>query len=79
MVFQCHPLYNYYNCSEGENKIIHGEKYDMKKTETNMDVEAIKQTVLDYIEGFYYVEPSRVKQSVHPELTKFGFIRMENV
>ena len=50
----------------------------MKKTETNMDVEAIKQTVLDYIEGFYYVEPSRVKQSVHPELTKFGFIRMEN-
>ena len=49
--------------------------YDMKKSETNKDVEAIKQAVLDYVEGAYTVNPDRIEQSVHPKLAKLGFIR----
>jgi hypothetical protein len=48
----------------------------MKKSETNKDVEAIKQAVLDYVEGAYTVDPARIERSVHPKLAKLGFIRV---
>jgi hypothetical protein len=49
----------------------------MKKSEAQKDVEAIRQAVLDYVEGAYMVDPSRTKRSVHPELAKLGFIQKE--
>ena len=39
--------------------------------------EAIKQAVLDYVEGVYNVDPSRIERSVHPDLTKGGFFQKE--
>lgn len=35
--------------------------------------EAVRQAVLDYVEGIYDVEPDRIERSVHPELAKRGF------
>ena len=35
--------------------------------------EAVRQAVLDYVEGIYEVNPARIERSVHPELTKRGF------
>lgn len=37
--------------------------------------EAVHQAVLDYVEGVYNVDPSRIERSVHPELAKVGFYR----
>lgn len=37
------------------------------------DNEAVRQAVLDYVEGVYEVDPTRIKRSVHPELAKRGF------
>ena len=34
--------------------------------------QAIKEAVLDYIEGLYYMEPERIERSVHPDLSKRG-------
>ena len=42
------------------------------------DKEAVRQAVLDYVEGVYNVDPSRIERSVHPELAKVGFYRSEN-
>ena len=42
------------------------------------DREAVRQAVLDYVEGIYNVEPSRVERSVHPKLAKIGFYRGPN-
>ena len=39
--------------------------------------EAVKQAVLDYVEGVYNVEPSRIERSVHPDLAKGGFFQKE--
>ena len=39
------------------------------------DREAIRQAVLDYVEGIYNVEPARIERSVHPNLAKLGFYR----
>jgi len=39
------------------------------------DRAAIKQAILDYAEGLYTVDPSRIERSVHPELAKVGFWR----
>jgi hypothetical protein len=33
----------------------------------------IRQAVLDYVEGVYEVDPTRIERSVHPELAKRGF------
>ena len=30
---------------------------------------------LDYVEGIYNVEPSRIERSMHPKLAKLGFCR----
>ena len=35
--------------------------------------EAVRQAVLDYVEGIYEVNPARIERSVHPELAKRGF------
>jgi hypothetical protein len=42
------------------------------------DREAVRQAVLDYVEGIYGVDPSRVQRSVHPKLAKTGFYRGPN-
>ena len=37
--------------------------------------EAIKQVILDYVEAIYKVDPSRIEESVHADLTKRGFFK----
>lgn len=37
--------------------------------------EAVKQAVLDYVEGIYNVEPARVERSVHADMAKRGFFK----
>ncbi|MFN7949877.1 MAG: nuclear transport factor 2 family protein [Blastocatellia bacterium] len=39
------------------------------------DREAVRQAVLNYVEGVYNVEPARIERSVHPKLAKTGFYR----
>jgi Putative lumazine-binding len=39
------------------------------------DREAVRQAVLDYVEGIYNVEPARIERSVSPNLAKMGFYR----
>ena len=39
------------------------------------DKAAVHQAALDYLEGIYLVDPSRIERSVHPDLTKRGFWR----
>ena len=41
----------------------------------NNEREAVKQAVLDYVEGIYEVTPARIEKSVHPELAKRGFFK----
>ena len=43
--------------------------------DANADREAVKQAVLDYVEGIYNVEPARIERSVSPNLAKLGFYR----
>jgi hypothetical protein len=43
--------------------------------ETNADREAVRQAVLDYVEGIYNVQPERIERSVSPNLAKMGFYR----
>src|SRR5512138_2999244 len=40
-----------------------------------MAVEEVRQAVLDYVEGTYQVDPARTKGSVHPEISKIGYVR----
>ena len=35
--------------------------------------EAVRQAALDYVEGIYNVDPSRIERSVHPDLAKRGY------
>lgn len=42
---------------------------------TSDEREAVRQAVLDYVEGVYNVDPARIEHSVHPELAKRGFYR----
>ena len=37
------------------------------------DEKAVRQAVLDYVEGIYEVDPSRIERSVSKELHKVGF------
>ena len=43
--------------------------------DANADREAVRQAVLDYVEGIYNVEPARIERSVSPNLAKMGFYR----
>src|SRR5262245_46611326 len=40
------------------------------QTASEADKEAIKQTALDYIEGWYEGNPERMERALHPELAK---------
>ncbi|MFY9573635.1 MAG: nuclear transport factor 2 family protein [Blastocatellia bacterium] len=37
--------------------------------------EMVRLAVLDYVEGVYQVEPTRIERSVHPNLSKHGYWR----
>lgn len=37
------------------------------------DYEAVRQAVLDYVEGVYEADTTRIERSVHPVLAKRGF------
>src|SRR5262245_29466447 len=39
------------------------------------DRAAVQQAALDYVEGLYNADPSRIERSVHPMLIKRGFWR----
>jgi hypothetical protein len=39
------------------------------------DRAAVQQAALDYVEGIYTTDPSRIERSVHPQLQKRGFWR----
>jgi hypothetical protein len=39
------------------------------------DKAAVQEAAMDYLEGIYLVDPSRIERSVHPDLTKRGFWR----
>ena len=41
--------------------------------QTDAEREAVRQAVLDYVEGIYEVSPARIERSVHPDLAKRGF------
>lgn len=41
--------------------------------QTDEDRNEVKQAALDYVEGVYEVNPSRIERSVHPDLVKRGF------
>jgi hypothetical protein len=45
------------------------------QAQTDADREAVRQAALDYVEGVYNVDPSRIERSVHPKLAKLGFYR----
>jgi hypothetical protein len=45
------------------------------QAQTDADSEAVRRAALDYVEGIYNVEPSRIERSVHPKLAKLGFYR----
>lgn len=51
--------------------------FESPEFSTNDEREAVRQAVLDYVEGVYQVEPERIERSVHPELTKHGFYRQQ--
>src|SRR5262249_8925301 len=40
---------------------------------TQTDREAVKEAVLDYVEGVYEANPAKIERSVHPQLAKRGF------
>src|SRR5436305_14632705 len=42
----------------------------MAKAQSAADAEAIKQTALDYIEGWYEGNAERMERALHPELAK---------
>jgi len=41
--------------------------------QTDADRKGVRAAVLDYVEGIYEVDASRIERSVHPELAKRGF------
>jgi hypothetical protein len=46
------------------------EKAPDKAPAATSDTEQIKQTALDYIEGFYEADAARMERALHPELAK---------
>ncbi len=40
-----------------------------------VDRAGVEAAALDYVEGLYNADPSRIERSVHPQLTKRGFWR----
>ncbi|MEW6212215.1 MAG: nuclear transport factor 2 family protein [Acidobacteriota bacterium] len=46
---------------------------DARTAQSMGDKEAVRQAALDYVEGIYNVDPSRIERSVHPDLAKRGY------
>lgn len=44
-----------------------------RRATTDVEKEAVRAAVLDYVEGIYEVKPERIARSVHPQLRKYGF------
>jgi len=49
--------------------------YAQAKSPSGDEQEAVRSAVLDYVEGVYNVDPSRIERSVHPDLAKRGYWR----
>ena len=49
--------------------VVHVQAQD-KAPATTPDAELIKQTALDYIEGWYDADAARMERALHPELAK---------
>jgi hypothetical protein len=47
------------------------------QAQSSDEKEAVRRAVLDYVEGVYNVDPSRIERSVHPDLNKLGFWRQK--
>ncbi|MBX2970296.1 MAG: nuclear transport factor 2 family protein [Cyclobacteriaceae bacterium] len=45
------------------------------RAQTPTDREQVYAAIEDYVDALYLVQPDRIKQSVHPNLTKKGFWR----
>lgn len=45
------------------------------KAQNPVDKAAVHQAALDYLEGIYLVDPTRIERSVHKDLCKRGFWR----
>ena len=43
------------------------------------EYEAVRQAVLDYVEGVYEGNPTRIRKSVHPDLVKGGFFAVDAI
>ena len=43
------------------------------RAQSDVERTAVRQAVLDYVEGVYEVAPERIERSVHPDLMKRGF------
>lgn len=50
---------------------VSGQTSDRNKNTD--EKELIRRAVLDYVEGVYEVDPSKIERSIHPELAKRGF------
>ena len=46
--------------------------------DVDADREAVREAVLDYVEGIYNVEPERIERSVAPDLAKVGYWRAKD-
>ncbi len=47
-----------------------GWEVEAQTTVSETDKAAIKQTALDYIEGWYYADAERMERALHPDLAK---------
>lgn len=50
----------------------------MSYSNNSKEIQAVKSAVLDYIEGIYQSDPLRMRRSLHPKLSKVGFIREDS-
>ena len=41
--------------------------------QTSQDREGVRRAVLDYVEGFYEGDTTKLVRSIHPDVRKFGF------
>lgn len=46
---------------------------DAQQTASTTERTAVRQAVLDYVEGFYEGDSTRFIRSIHPEVYKYGF------
>jgi hypothetical protein len=49
-----------------------------QRAPASADRDAVRQAVLDYVEGVYQAQPERIQKSVSPELAKLGLYRAAN-